>query len=81
MPSRRRSGGTKNPARGVADDRVADADAAAGVLFEPGHHAQRRGLAAAGRPEQRDELAALDAQIDAVDRDKVAEVPAHIFEH
>ena len=31
------------------------------------HDAQQRGLAATGRPEQRDELAALDAEVDAVE--------------
>jgi hypothetical protein len=37
-----------------------------GVL-EAGDHPQRRGLAAARRPEQRDELTGLGLQVDAVD--------------
>ena len=36
--------------------------------FEPGEAAQRRGLAAARRPEQREEPPARDAEADAVDR-------------
>ena len=40
--------------------------AGVGVL-EPGDHPQRRGLAAAGRPEQREELAGLDLEVEAVD--------------
>src|SRR5690606_33401112 len=43
-----------------------------GVL-EAGDHAQRRGLAAAGRPEEGEELAVADAQVDAVDRHDLAE--------
>ena len=35
-------------------------DAAVVGRFETGDHAQGRGLAAAGRPEQREELARLD---------------------
>ena len=67
-------------ARGIAHHAVADADAPAGVLLEAGDHAQRRGLAAARRPEQRDELAALDRQIDVVDGDDFAEMAAHVFD-
>src|SRR4029079_14454470 len=36
-------------------------------LLEAGDHAQRRGLAAARRAQQREELAGLDRQIEAVD--------------
>ena len=42
-------------------------------LLEAGDHPQRRGLAAAGRSEQREELAGLDAQLDVVDGDDVVE--------
>ena len=76
MPSRRRSGGTKTPRAASLTTLVADADAAAGVLLEARDHAQRRGLAAAGRAEQRDELALADPQVDVVDRDEIAEPPA-----
>src|SRR5262249_6703497 len=40
---------------------------------DAGEHAQGRGLAAAGRAEQRDELARLDRKVDAVDRGDLAE--------
>ena len=39
-------------------------DAALGGLLEPGHHPQRRGLAAARRAEQREELALLDLEVE-----------------
>src|SRR5690606_4973753 len=42
-------------------------DAAGGHLLEPGQAAQRRGLAAAGRAEQREELPRLDREVDAVE--------------
>ncbi len=38
-------------------------DAALGGLLEPGHHPQRGGLAAAGRAEQREELALLHLEV------------------
>jgi len=46
----------------------ADVNAALVRRLEAGDHAQRRGLAAAGRPEQREELAGRDRQMDAVNR-------------
>src|SRR6185437_9838814 len=46
--------------RQVVDALAADQDVAGRRLLEAGDHAQRRGLAAAGRPEERDELALLD---------------------
>src|SRR3546814_11607965 len=47
---------------------VADADAAGADGLQPGDHPQQRGLAAARRPDQHDELAVGDLQVDAVDR-------------
>src|SRR5205814_5583957 len=41
---------------------------AAGRLAEPGNDPQQCALAAAGRPQQAQELAARDAQLDAVER-------------
>ena len=41
--------------------------------LEAGKHAKQRGLAAAGRPEQREELAFVDVEREPVDRDHVAE--------
>ena len=46
---------------------VADRDAPAVRPFEPGDAAQRRGLAAAGRAEQRHDLAGADLEVDAGD--------------
>ena len=48
-------------------------DAALVRRLEAGEHAQQRGLAAAARPEQREELAGRDIERDAVDRAKTAE--------
>jgi hypothetical protein len=49
-------------------------------LLEAGDQAQRRGLAAAGRAEQREELALLDVERDLLDRLKGAEGLAHVVE-
>ena len=42
-------------------------------MLEAGDHPQGRRLAAAGRPEERDELAALGGQVEVLHRDDVAE--------
>jgi len=42
--------------------------------FQAGDDAQKRGLAAAARPHDGDELAAFDRQIDRFERDEVAEI-------
>ncbi len=44
-----------------------DEDGAGGRALEAGDHAQDRGLAAAGGAEQGDELALVEAQVDALD--------------
>jgi hypothetical protein len=49
-------------------------------LVEAGQQAQRRGLAAARRAEQGQELAGLDAQVEVVQRPGRAEHPAHADE-
>ena len=54
--------------RHVVDDVAADPDLAAGDLLQPGDHAQRGGLAAAGRADQHDELLVGDLEVDAVHR-------------
>ncbi len=54
------------------DDVVADDDAALGLGDEARDNAQQRSLAAAGRAEQGDDLAALDVEIDVFDRDRAA---------
>src|SRR5262249_22281503 len=43
-------------------------------------HLQRGGLAAAGRPQQRNELALVDGERQPVDRSMRAEIPAEILE-
>jgi len=52
---------------------VADADFAAGWFEEACDQPQRRGLAAAGRPEQADQLAVIDRERDVINRDKRSE--------
>ena len=65
MPRLRRFGGTNTPASTSTMVCVADHDAPAVGLFEAGDATQRRGLAAAGRAEQRHHLAGPDLEIDA----------------
>ena len=48
-----------------------DADRAGVGPQQPDHHAQRRGLAGAVRPDQRVELAAIDGEVERVDRGPV----------
>ena len=62
------------------DHLVADADLAGGDILEAGHHAQQRRFAAAGRADQRDELAVLDVDIDAVQDLGVTEGFAQILD-
>ena len=47
-------------------------------LLQAGDHAQQRGLAAAGRADEDDELAVVDLQVDAVDHARGAEVLADL---
>ena len=64
----------------LGDFLVAEADGAGGDLLEAADHAQRGGLAAAGRTEQGEELAALDVERQIVDGDHVAEALGDPFE-
>jgi hypothetical protein len=50
-----------------------DADGARGQRLEAGDQAHQRGLAAAGRPEQRQDLTLADREIDVSQRGKTAE--------
>ncbi len=50
----------------VVDHLVANIDLAAGHGFQPGDHAQQRGLAAARGTDDDDELAVSDFHVDAV---------------
>ena len=58
--------------REVGDVAPADRDLARGHLLEAGDRAEQRRLAAAGRPDERDELAVADLERDVVDGDDVA---------
>ena len=68
IPTLRRFGGA------VGHVRAVDADRAGGRALEAGDHPQRRRLAAARRPEERDELAPLGGQVEVLDGDDVAEL-------
>ena len=48
----------------VVDDLAGDHDFAAGDFLQPGDHPQGRGLAAAGRADQHDELPIGNIEID-----------------
>ena len=58
----------------------AEEDLAGGGLFEPADHPERRGLAAARRAEEREELALFDLEVDVIDRDDVFERLGDPFE-
>src|SRR5262249_2749053 len=60
--------------RQPADLAFAEVDLAPARLLETADHPQRRRLAAARRPEQREEAAALDLETEVVDRDDVVEL-------
>ena len=74
MLTGRRCGGTR------ADILAVEQDAAFARRLEAGEHAQQRGLAAAGGPEQREELALPDVERERVDRDHRAEALADRLE-
>ena len=60
------------------DHPLADGDLARGDVLEAGDHAQQRGLAAAGRPDQHHELAVGNVDADAVQHLDRAERLAHV---
>src|SRR5690606_32513462 len=64
--------------RHVRDVDAVDDDAPGRRPLEPGQHAQQRGLAAAGGAQDREELAAMDVEVDGIHRDEVAEVLAEL---
>ncbi len=67
--------------REVGDVAAVDRDGAVRHLLEPGEHAQKRRLAAAGRADEDEELTALDRERDVVDGDDAASVDlAHALE-
>ncbi len=56
------------------------------IELETCEHPERRGLAAAGRPEHAEELAVLDGEVETLDRDRavrigLADVPEHDLRH
>jgi hypothetical protein len=59
---------------------AADSKRALGGELEPGDHAQGRRLAAAARPEQREELAVSDAEVEISHRVDVAKDLRHSLE-
>ena len=59
--------------RHIVDQLVADIDLAGGGFLETGDHPQGRGLAAARRADQHDELAVVDVEVDAGDRGRAVE--------
>ena len=63
--------------RARGDVAAVEQHAAARRALEAGDHAQAGRLARARRPEQREELAARDVEVDAVDGDERAEVLGH----
>jgi hypothetical protein len=64
--------------RDVRDVRAVQEHLAVRRPFESGDHAQRRRLAAAARTQEREELAARNLQVDAVDRDLLVEDPPEV---
>ena len=66
--------------RGV-DDLAADNDFAGGRRFQTRNHAQRGGLAAAGRAEQGDEAAVGDIQIQVLNGREAAEALGNVFQN
>ena len=67
--------GVDRPAvrRSACEVDAVEEDRPGGRLLEPGDEPQCRGLAASRRPEQREELARADRQVDAVDGHELAE--------
>ena len=66
---------------GVSDTSLPSSkDSSRAGALEAGDHAQRRGLAAAARAEQREELAGRDVQVYAAHGLEVAEALGEIYE-
>ena len=60
--------------RQAVGDRAADCEHPAGDRLEAGDHAQRRRLAASGRPDQHQEFAVLDLEVEVPDRNMAARI-------
>ena len=63
----------RHRARGRGKNLAVHLDGAERGIDEARDHPQRRGLAAAGRPEQRDEFSGLQFEVDIVDREEFAD--------
>src|SRR3546814_10300702 len=73
--------GFRRPLPPLAGHHLAvDDDAALLKRLQAGGDPQRSGLAAAGRPEQADDLAALQAEAQVIDRPQIAEGMADVLE-
>ena len=66
--------------RQVVDAAPADLQRTRGDLFQPGDQAQQRRFAAAGRADENDEFAVLDADVDALDDLVLPEALADCFQ-
>jgi len=64
----------------AVDDPVADAERAAAEILQPGDHAQRRGFAAARRPDEDHELLVADRQVQLLDDGDIAVALADMVE-
>jgi hypothetical protein len=64
----------------IVDDLAADVDLAAGDILQSGDHPQQRGLAAAGRADEDDELAVLHLEVRPMDDFERAEALDHVVQ-
>jgi hypothetical protein len=62
------------PGLDIVDRPAVDVDRALGHLLEPGHHAQRGRLAAAGRPDQDQQLTVSDVELQRANRGRAVGV-------
>ena len=60
--------------------RAVKQDLAAGGRLKPAQQAQKRGLAAARRAQQRDELALADVEVDIVEDLRIAEALSYVLD-
>jgi hypothetical protein len=66
--------------RHVVDDLAVEVDVALGQLLEAGDHVERRGLAAARRPQEDHEFLVANLHVQAIDGDDVAVAFGHVVE-
>ena len=64
----------------LRDVLAAQQDLAGIRRLEPGEHAQQRGLAATGRPQQRKKFSGADVERELVDRGEAAEALCHALD-